>query len=63
MRLHPADYVPRFAWGKYFEEGKCLKMPLSVQGHHAIMDGIHMGKFYGLIEEYLKQPEIVLLHG
>lgn len=38
-------------------------MPLSVQGHHAIMDGIHMGKFYGLIEEYLKQPEIVLLHG
>jgi chloramphenicol O-acetyltransferase type A len=63
MRLHPADYIPRFAWGKYFKEGKRLKMPLSVQGHHAIMDGIHMGKFYGYIEDYLKQPEIVLLYG
>jgi chloramphenicol O-acetyltransferase type A len=63
MRLHPADYVPRFAWGKYFEQGKHLKMPLSVQGHHAILDGIHMGKFYRLIEESLIQPEIVLLNG
>ncbi len=54
MRLHPADYVPRFAWGKYFEEGKRLKMPLSVQGHHALLDGIHMGKFYGL---YRRIPE------
>lgn len=63
MRLHPADYVPRFAWGKYFEEGKRLKMPLSVQGHHALMDGIHMGKFYGLFEEYLIKPEVGLLHG
>jgi chloramphenicol O-acetyltransferase type A len=62
MRLHPADYVPRFAWGKYFKEGKRLKMPLSVQGHHALMDGIHMGRFYRYIEEYLNQPESVLLH-
>ncbi len=35
-------------------------MPLSVQGHHALMDGIHMGKFYEHIEEYLDQPEEVL---
>jgi len=63
MRQHPADSVPRFAWGKYFEEGKRLKMPLSVQGHHAVMDGIHMGKFYGYIEEYLNQPESVLGDG
>ena len=62
MRLHPADSVPRFAWGKYFKEEGRLKMPLSVQGHHALMDGIHMGKFYGLIQEYLDQPELVLGH-
>ena len=57
--LHPADSVPRFAWGKFFEEGKFLKMPLSVQGHHALMDGIHMGRFYSKVQEYLQQPEVV----
>jgi chloramphenicol O-acetyltransferase type A len=60
MRLHPADSVPRFAWGKYFEEGGILKMPLSVQGHHAIMDGIHMGKFYAEVQDYLHCPDLVL---
>lgn len=60
MKLHPTDSIPRFAWGKYFEEGSHLKMPLSVQAHHALVDGIHMGKFYEEIEAYLKQPEVVL---
>jgi len=60
MKLHPADSVPRFAWGKYFEEGGKLKMPLSVQGHHALMDGIHMGRFYAEIQEYLHLPASVL---
>ena len=60
MRFHPADSVPRFAWGKIFEEGKSLKMPLSVQGHHALMDGIHMGRFYEKVQEYLYRPDAVL---
>jgi chloramphenicol O-acetyltransferase type A len=60
MHLHPADSVPRFAWGKLFEEGKFLKMPLSVQGHHALVDGIHMGRFYTEVQDYLQQPEVVL---
>ncbi len=60
MKLHPADYVPRFAWGKYFEEGGLLKMPLSVQGHHALMDGIHMGRFYAEVQDYLHHPGYVL---
>lgn len=60
MRLHPADSIPRFAWGKYFKEGGLLKMPLSAQGHHALMDGIHIGKFYAEIQEYLHSPDSVL---
>jgi len=52
--------VPRFAWGKIFEEGKSLKMPLGAQGHHAVMDGIHVGKFYEKVQDYLNQPESVL---
>jgi len=60
MKLHPTDSIPRFAWGKYFEEGGLLKMPLRVQGHHALMDGIHMGKFYAEVQDYLHSPHFVL---
>jgi chloramphenicol O-acetyltransferase type A len=60
MQLHPADSIPRFAWGKYFQENDTLKMPLSVQGHHAVMDGIHMGRFYETVQDYLHHPEVIL---
>jgi chloramphenicol O-acetyltransferase type A len=60
LRLQPADSVPRFAWGKYFEEGDRLKMPLSVQGHHAVMDGLHVGRFYAEVQGYLQQPAALL---
>ena len=60
MHLQPADSVPRFAWGKFFEDGKVLKMPLGVQVHHALMDGIHVGKFYKEVQYYLDHPDLIL---
>ena len=58
--LHPADSVPRLAWGKRFAEADRIKMPLSVQGHHALMDGLHMGQFYERAQDYFDRPEDVL---
>ena len=60
MPSHAGDSIPRFAWGKYFEEGGALKMPVAVQGHHAVMDGIHMGRFYEHLQDDLRHPELVL---
>ena len=60
MQLHPADSVPRFAWGKYFEENAMIKMPLGVQAHHALMDGIHLGRFYKQMQEFLHHPDLIL---
>ncbi len=60
LRLYPADSVPRLAWGKVFEDGELLKMPLSVQGHHALMDGLHAGRFYAEVERHFRHPEIAL---
>jgi chloramphenicol O-acetyltransferase type A len=60
LDLDPADSVPRFAWGKFFKDGEFLKMPLSVQAHHALMDGIHMGRFYTKVQDYLDHPGSVL---
>ena len=58
--LDPVDSVPRFAWGKFFQDGALVKMPLSVQAHHALMDGIHMGRYYEKLQFYLDNPEVVL---
>lgn len=53
----PADSVPRFAWGKVTEIGGGSKMPLSVQGHHALVDGIHVAWYFERVQEYLWGPE------
>lgn len=51
----PADSIPRIAFGKYFmQEGRTL-IPVSVLCHHALVDGIHMAKFYKALEEELLQ--------
>jgi chloramphenicol O-acetyltransferase type A len=60
LDLSPVDSVPRFAWGKFFADGELLKMPLSVQAHHALMDGLHVGRFYEIVQDYLHHPGSVL---
>ena len=58
--LHPAKSIPMFAWGKLFAEGDHRKMPLCVQVHHAVVDGVHVGRFYEQLQEFLQQPELIL---
>jgi len=57
VKLSPADSVPLFAWGKFREEGQKTVMPLSVQGHHALMDGLHAGLFYEEFQRLLDNPK------
>jgi chloramphenicol O-acetyltransferase type A len=58
--LHPVDSIPRVAWGKRFDDAGRLKMPLSEQGHHATMDGVHMGQYYERVQAYLDAPTLFL---
>jgi len=60
MNYNPGDSVPRFAWGKIFIQGNRQLMPLSVQGHHAVMDGLHIGRYFAELQEYLDDPSSVL---
>jgi len=60
IKLEPTDSVPRIAYGKFFQEGDLLKMPLGVQAHHALIDGIHVGRFYEFVQDCLNNPEDVL---
>jgi chloramphenicol O-acetyltransferase type A len=59
MHLQPADSVPRFAWGKFFKDGEFLRMPLEVQAHHALMDGVHMGQFYLKVQDLMHHPDFI----
>jgi chloramphenicol O-acetyltransferase type A len=58
--LHGADSVPRIAWGKYFEDRGRLLMPLNIQVHHGLVDGIHAARFYEGVQAYLSDPEATL---
>lgn len=56
MQEHPGDSVPRISWGKYYStEGKTL-IPVSVQVHHALVDGRHVGAYFELLEAQLATP-------
>ena len=57
IHMHPVDSVPRIAWGKIFQKGGSLHMPLSVQGHHGLMDGLHAGRYFARVQELLDRPE------
>jgi chloramphenicol O-acetyltransferase type A len=63
LHMSPADSVPRFAWGKIFEDGEQLLMPLSVQGHHGLMDGIHMARYYKEVQDYFDRPSSIFGEG
>ncbi|MDJ0915018.1 MAG: chloramphenicol acetyltransferase [Desulfobacterales bacterium] len=54
IQLHPVDSVPRMSWGKVFENDKRLLMPLSVQAHHGLMDGLHMGRYFQKVQKILE---------
>lgn len=46
--------TPLFDWGKYYEKGDKLIMPISVQAHHSFVDGIHVGEFAKQIQKYVE---------
>ena len=60
MHYEPADSVPRIAWGKYHGEGDKVWLPLSVQAHHALVDGRHMGQYFENIQALLSSPQFFL---
>ena len=57
MPTHPGDCIPRISWGKFYQESEILKMPLSVDAHHALVDGLHVGRFFIEMERCLETPQ------
>ena len=50
------ESVPRIAFGKFVKENERIYLPISVEVHHALMDGLHVGNFLMRLEEMLDNP-------
>lgn len=55
------DSVPKISFGKFVTEGGRTFLPVSVEVHHALMDGLHVGRFFQRFEEMLNDPERTVL--
>lgn len=47
--------IPRITYGKYYERDGRYWMPLSVEVHHALMDGYHVGMYFEQISRRLQE--------
>ena len=47
------DSVPRIAWGRYTRSGDTVTLPVSIQVHHALVDGSHLGAFFSKVQGHL----------
>ena len=54
------DSVPKIAFGRFTRIGETVQLPMSVEVHHALMDGLHVGRFVNKMEAALLQPELAL---
>jgi chloramphenicol O-acetyltransferase type A len=60
-RLDKRMSVPRIVFGKIYGGSQKL-MPVSVEANHAIMDGIHVGRFYQRFQSHLDDLAISKHH-
>ena len=47
------DSIPKITFGKLFKEGDRLLLPLSINGHHGLMDGYHVGQYIEIFQQLL----------
>ena len=56
VKLDAEDSIPRISWGKFDKDKGKISMPLSVQVHHGLADGYHLGLFLNRIQALLNEP-------
>lgn len=56
------DSVPKLAFGRAEPDGtrdsERLWLPVSVEVHHALVDGLHVGRYLAAFEAALREPQI-----
>lgn len=52
---YPPDSNPRITFGRYFEQNGRMLLPVTMLANHALVDGLHISKFYNHFEEIMAQ--------
>lgn len=63
---HPRNYktndsIPKIVFGRYFNAGDRVLLPISIEVHHALMDGFHLGKYLANLQALIDQPAFMAL--
>lgn len=56
MHYSPVDSVPRITWGQFYTQGDRCLMPLSIQAHHALVNGREVGHYCSIFENLAANP-------
>ena len=51
------DSVPKISFGRIEPDGARLWLPFSLEVHHALMDGLHVGRYIEGMEAVFRDPE------
>ncbi|WP_224816529.1 chloramphenicol acetyltransferase [Hasllibacter sp. MH4015] len=46
----PEDCIPRVGWGKITQVGARFSMPMTLEVHHALADGAHVGAYFAAVQ-------------
>jgi chloramphenicol O-acetyltransferase type A len=49
----PDDCIPRISWGRIVDHGTRRDMAMTLEVHHALVDGVHVGRFFAAVQEAL----------
>lgn len=49
----PEDCIPRVSWGKIVPKGSGFDMAVTLQVHHALVHGVHVGQFFETLSDAL----------
>jgi len=55
--LHGTDSIPRVVFGKVFADGPAFRMPVGVEVHHALVDGLDVARFIDAFEREVASLE------
>jgi chloramphenicol O-acetyltransferase type A len=59
VHIRQVDSVPRLTWGRAERRGERVELPFSLQSHHALVDGAHVGRYFSRLQEALDDPGIL----
>lgn len=49
--------TPKIIFGKFEAHENRLVLPVAIEAHHALVDGIHVAQFLEEVQNYLREPE------